>query len=344
MGKLTAVSVRTAKHPSNSQRPIRIGDGDGLYLQVAAGHTKSWLLRYTLRGKAREMGLGPVGEPPAGVPLAKARALAGEARALLRDGRDPLEERQAARLARQRTDAEARERTFRAAAKALVDSKRSGWRNAKHAAQWLATLEAHAFPVIGDLPVAAIGTDEVLRVLRPIWERIPETASRVRQRIEAVLDAARVKGWRSAKTRPDGRAILQASCRQPRKVKRVQPPTRTRLAGDGCIHGSADRARWHGPASVALCHLDRSSHRRGARHALARGGSRREGLDRARRPHEGGETAPRSIVIGRSDSARPSAPAHAHAGRSGVSEREEECRALGYGVVRSGAPDERGYR
>ena len=155
MGKLTAAAVRAAKHPSNSQRPIRIGDGDGLYLQVAQGDTKSWLFRYTLSGKAREMGLGPVGEPPAGVPLAKARVLAGEARALLRDGRDPLVQREAARAARRRAEAEAGERTFRAAATALVDSKRSGWRNAKHAAQWLATLEAYAFPVIGDLPVAA---------------------------------------------------------------------------------------------------------------------------------------------------------------------------------------------
>ena len=76
MGRLTAAAVRAAKHPSNSQRPIRIGDGNGLYLQVAPGDTKSWLLRYTLRGKSREMGLGPVGEPPAGVPLAKARTLA----------------------------------------------------------------------------------------------------------------------------------------------------------------------------------------------------------------------------------------------------------------------------
>ena len=222
MGKLTAASVRTAKHPSKSQRPIRIGDGDGLYLQVAPGDTKSWLLRYTLRGKAREMGLGPVGEPPAGVPLAKARSLAGEARALLRGGRDPLIERQGLRLARRRAQTEASERTFRAAAKALVDSKRSGWRNAKHAAQWLATLEAHAFTVIGDLPVADVGTDEVLRVLRPIWERIPETASRVRQRIEAVLDAARVKGWRTGENPARWKGHLAGELPQPRKVKRVR--------------------------------------------------------------------------------------------------------------------------
>jgi integrase len=223
MGRLTAAAVRATKHdPAKGERPIRVGDGDGLYLQVARGGTKSWLLRYTLRGKAREMGLGPVGEPPAGVPLAKARRLAGEARALLRDGRDPLVERAAVRVARGRAEVEASERTFRAAATALLDSKRSGWRNAKHAAQWLATLEAHALPVIGDLPVAAVGTDEVLRVLRPIWERIPETASRVRQRIEAVLDAARVKGWRTGENPARWKGHLAGELPPARRVKRVR--------------------------------------------------------------------------------------------------------------------------
>jgi hypothetical protein len=101
LGKLTATAVRAAKYdPAKGKRPIRIGDGDGLYLQVASGDTKSWLFRFMLRGKSREMGLGPVGDPPDGVPLAKARINAAEARALLRDGKDPLAERQASRLAR----------------------------------------------------------------------------------------------------------------------------------------------------------------------------------------------------------------------------------------------------
>jgi integrase len=223
MGELTAVAVRAARHDAaKGTRPIRIGDGDGLYLQVASGNTKSWLLRYTLRGKAREMGLGPAGDPPGGIPLAKARSLTAEARMLLRDGRDPLVEREASRTARRQAEIEAGERNFRAAAKALMDSKRSGWRNAKHAAQWLATLEAYAFPIIGELPVSAIGTDAVLGVLRPIWERIPETASRVRQRIEAVLDAARVKGWRTGENPARWKGHLAGELPQPRKVKRVR--------------------------------------------------------------------------------------------------------------------------
>ena len=90
MSKLSAVLVKSLRFPADKNRPVRFGDGEGLYLQVAPCDTKSWLFRYTLRGKAREMGLGFVGEPPDGVRLAKARVLAGEARAKLRDGADPI--------------------------------------------------------------------------------------------------------------------------------------------------------------------------------------------------------------------------------------------------------------
>jgi integrase len=168
------------------------------------------------------MGLGAAGEPPDRVPLALARMRAGEARALLREGTDPLAHRASTRAARRQAEADAGERTFRAAAAALIESKRPGWRNVKHVAQWLATLEAHAFPVIGDLPVANVGTDEVLRVLRPIWGRIPETASRLRERIEAVLDAARVKGWRTEENPARWKTHLAGELPQPRKAKRVR--------------------------------------------------------------------------------------------------------------------------
>lgn len=222
MGKLSAVVVKSLHFPVGKTRPVRFGDGDGLYLQIAPGHTKSWLFRYTIRGKAREMGLGAAGELPDGVPLAKARVLASQARVRLRAGVDPISDRQAERAALVRSEAEAAERTFKAAAIALVESKKAGWRSAKHAAQWLATLEVHAFPVIGDLPVSTVGTDDVLRVLRPIWGRIPETASRLRQRVEAVLDAARVKGWRAGENPARWKGHLAGELPQPRKVKRVR--------------------------------------------------------------------------------------------------------------------------
>ena len=222
MGKLSAVLVKSVRFPTGKTRPVRFGDGDGLYLQVATGDTKSWLFRYTLRGKAREMGLGAMGDAPDGVPLAKARILAADARARLRAGVDPISDRKSERDAQARTEAEAAERTFKAAAIALVESKKAGWRSAKHGAQWLATLEAHAYPVIGDRSVTTITTDDVLRVLRPIWERIPETASRLRQRMEAVLDAARVKGWRSGENPARWKGHLAGELPQPGKVKRVR--------------------------------------------------------------------------------------------------------------------------
>jgi integrase len=222
MGKLSAVMVKSLNFPGDKVRPVRFGDGDGLYLQIAPGNSKSWLFRYTLRGKAREMGLGSYDNESGKVSLADARKGAGKARDKLRAGVDPIADRQAERNARVRSEAEDAERTFRAAATILVASKRSGWRNAKHASQWLATLEAHAFPVVGDLPVKAITTDHVLQVLSPIWNRIPETASRLRQRIEAILDSASVNGWRTGENPARWKGHLAAHLPQPRKVKRVR--------------------------------------------------------------------------------------------------------------------------
>jgi integrase len=154
------------------------------------------------------------------VTLARAKDEAARARALARDGVDPVDARRSAEAA---ADAD-RERTFEVAARALVEAKRAGWRSAKHAAQWLATLEQHAFPLIGAKPVASIGTDDVLGVLRSVWERTPETGSRLRQRIEAVLDDARVKGWRPEHLANPARwrGHLSATLPSPRRVRPVQ--------------------------------------------------------------------------------------------------------------------------
>jgi integrase len=197
-------------------------------VQVAPGDSKAWLFRFTLRGKAREMGLGWVAlsdkdEKAGGVSLADARKRAAAARALLAEGLDPIEARAGERVAVERKRVEAEARTFEAAARALVEAKRAGWRSAKHAAQWLATLEQHAFPIIGAKPVADIGTGDVLDVLRPIWGTTPETASRLRQRIEAVLDDARVKGWRAESLANPARwrGHLSASLPSPRRVRAV---------------------------------------------------------------------------------------------------------------------------
>ena len=251
MGKLTALTVKAIRFPGGKEdRPVRFGDGDGLYLQVAYGDNKSWLLRYSLARKAREMGLGPAGDASDAVPLAKARILAGEARAKLRHGIDPIEHRKAEREAKARAEAEAKDRTFKAATAALLESRKAGWRNAKHGAQWLGTLEAYAFPIIGDLPVVAIGTAEVLKVLRPIWERVPETASRVRQRMEAVLDAARVKGWRTGDNPARWKGHLAGELPPPAKVKRVRH--RSALPWEQAGAFMATLSEREGMASLAL--------------------------------------------------------------------------------------------
>jgi hypothetical protein len=129
------------------------------------------------------------------VSLKEARELAQAARLKIRAGEDPIRERQKeTQIAAQ---AASKDRTFMAAAEAAIASRESTWRNEKHVTQWRYTLETYAYPVLGKLPVSEIQTDDLVRVLRPIWSRIPETASRLRGRIEVVLDHARAKGWRT---------------------------------------------------------------------------------------------------------------------------------------------------
>jgi integrase len=176
-------------------------------LMVQSGGSRSWVLRYQLNGRRRDMGLGPYPE----IGLARAREKAMEARRLVKEGRDPLSERA-------RTPALA----FKAAAEALIESKRAGWRNAKHAAQWTATLKTYAYPKLGSVDVRAVETAAVLEVLRPIWTTKPETASRVRQRIEAVLDYATAMGSRSGDNPARWRGHLDNLLAKPSKVKTVE--------------------------------------------------------------------------------------------------------------------------
>lgn len=194
MGKLTAVAVKNAK-PGVHQ------DGDGLALRVLSAESARWAFRYQIAGKRRDMGLGPARGPGA-VTLAEAREKVAVARRLLREGIDPLDHR--ARLAAE-AEAVAAEtaaqeaaaaRTFEVVARDYVAAHEAGWSNAKHRAQWLATLETYAFPTMGAVPVADVALPHVLDVLRPLWSSTTETASRLRGRIESILDYARVQGWR----------------------------------------------------------------------------------------------------------------------------------------------------
>jgi integrase len=196
---LTARKVETAA-------PGRYVDGRGLMLVVKPSGAKSWVLRYQLNGRRRDMGLGPYPE----ITLARAREKALEARRHLVEGIDPLSVRPKAAM------------TFREAAEELIETKRSGWRNAKHAAQWSSTLEAYAYPVLADMDVKAIETPHVLSVLKPIWNAKPETASRVRQRIQAVLDYVAAKGIRDGQNAARWRGHLQNLLPKPSAVRAVE--------------------------------------------------------------------------------------------------------------------------
>ncbi len=194
-GKLTAVRVRALTAPG------RYGDGKGLWLQVRDASHRSWLYRYMLNGKARQMGLGTV----EAVSLAEARAAADEARKLVRQGIDPIERRHAGRVAK----ATANALTFRETAERYIAAHQASWRNAKHCQQWNNTLATYAYSVIGDLAVSAIDVGHVMQVLEPLWHNKTETASRLRGRIEAVLDNATARGWRTGENPARWRGHLE---------------------------------------------------------------------------------------------------------------------------------------
>jgi integrase len=206
-GKLSARGVQT-------RLDGMYGDGGNLWLQVTPGG-RSWLFRFRFAGKQREMGLGSLNE----IPLVDARARATICRRLVRDGVDPIERRRqvstAARLEAQRT-------TFRQAAQRYLDAKKAGWRSAKHTDQFLSSLKAYAFDTIGDQPVQNIDTDMVLKVLEPIWTVKPETASRVRSRIEQVLDWAGARKMRRGENPARWRGHLQSLLPARGKVRAVE--------------------------------------------------------------------------------------------------------------------------
>ncbi len=181
----------TEKRVAQLKEPGRYGDGHGLYLQVLSPTNRSWLFRFERAGRERWMGLGALHV----FSLKEARERARRVKQLLADGTDPLEARAAERA--QRALKSARTITFEAAARQYFDAHERQWRNEKHRAQFLSTLQAYAFPKIGALPVAAIDTGLVLKVIEPIWQDKTETANRVRGRIESVLDWATVRGYRT---------------------------------------------------------------------------------------------------------------------------------------------------
>ena len=186
---LTPLAVKNAK-------PGRHADGGGLHLLVKETGARSWVYRFMLKGKSRDIGLGAAGQ--GGISLADARTARDALRLKVKAGIDPLEERQ-----REATEALAAAQaaaiagmTFKAVAEAYISANEASWRNDKHRQQWRNTLASYVYPVMGELPVADIATAHVLKILEPIWQDKPETASRIRGRIETVLDAAKARGYR----------------------------------------------------------------------------------------------------------------------------------------------------
>lgn len=201
MKKLTALAVKAAMmHPGTYQ------DGDGLFLKVDKRGGASWLLRLQRDGKRQDIGLGSAKL----LPLGEAREKANELRKAVKiDGRDVLAERK---------DEAAAKVTFREAASQYHKENAAGWKSAIYARQWLAGLESHAFPKLGDVPTGRITTADIIEVLLPIWQEIPEAARQVRNRICVVLDYAHAKGWRSTEA-PSGNGSLKAGRGLPRQVK-----------------------------------------------------------------------------------------------------------------------------
>lgn len=185
---LTVEKINRAQPNPSGKSPRLLCDSNGLYLQVNPAGVKSWIFRYTINGKTRSMGLGPI----RALGLDSARKKARGLRAKVDQGIDPLKEKRETLPTSPAEDVQ----TFRSCASAYLDARRKSFRNAKHFAQWRASLTQYAYPLIGDLPVSEITVKEVVRILEPIWQEIPETASRLRGRIEKVLAWATVRELR----------------------------------------------------------------------------------------------------------------------------------------------------
>ena len=189
IGRLSAVKVKNAP-------PVMHGAGGGSWLHVNAAGARSWIFRYMLRSKAREMGLGPVHT----IPLAEARKRAADCRRMRLDGIDPIEARRAGKANTQLEAAKAM--IFEECARRYIEAHKAGWKSPKSLAAWEGTLAADVFPVFGKVAVQAIDTALVMKAIEPIWTKKPETAVRVRGRIEAILDCAAVRGWRPSGDNP----------------------------------------------------------------------------------------------------------------------------------------------
>jgi integrase len=314
LNKLTAASLRI-------RDPGVYADGGGLFLQVTVGADgeprRSWLCRVTVNGVRRELGLGRADV----VTLAEARQKAAELRRTAAQGIDPKEKEQTERAEREAKAATARASvmTFEQCARAYVKAHAPGWRSAKHAAQWSSTLERHANPVFGAVPVGDVTRAMVLQVIEPLWLEKTETAARLRGRIEAVLDWAAVRGLRDGDNPARWRGALQKLLPPRAKVKPVEHRpsmpygevgaflerlrAKPSAAADclefailtACRSGEARGARWGEVDLAAAVWTVPGSRMKGGRpHRVALSSAALDVLERRRRAHG---SAPDSLVF-----------------------------------------------
>ncbi|MBR0651992.1 tyrosine-type recombinase/integrase [Roseomonas terrae] len=213
----------SAAQVAKERRPGRYSDGGGLIFYVKASGVPAWVFRYSVNGARRDMGLGPARGTGA-LSLADARVKVGELRRMVDAGVDPLAKREADAAAAKAAEraAVARAKTFSQVTDLFLSAHEAGWRNAKHRAQWKMTLTEYAGPHMGNLVVGDIATEHITAALSPIWTTKPETASRLRGRIEAVLDFAAVHGWRDGANPARWRGHLDKAFPRRTKVRAVK--------------------------------------------------------------------------------------------------------------------------
>ena len=236
MARLTALKMK------GLIKPGRYGDGNGLWLQVRDADHRPWLFRFTLHEKARQMGLGPLLD----VSLADAREAARKCRAMVREGVDPIDARDQARMANR---AKADALTFKQVADRYIAAHEASWSNEKHRYQWRQTLDLAAVG-FGDHLVADVATGDVMRVLEPMWQTKTETATRLRSRIEAVLDYATARGWRAGDNPARWRGHLAKLLPAPGKIAKVQHQPALPWRDGGAFMAALDEQE--GVAALAL--------------------------------------------------------------------------------------------
>ena len=308
--------------------PGKLSDGNGLYLVVGLNGSRTWVFRYTRQGQAVELGLGAV----VSVPVKQARTAAADLRGALAAGEDPrahrVRQRQLAALKH------ARSVTFENAAEQYIEANKAGWRNAKHGAQWTATLKRYAYPVFGNSAVADVTVADVLKVLSPIWSTKPETASRLRGRIEAVLDYGKVHGWREGENPARWKGGLEMTLPARGKVRRIKHHAAMPYVEVPALLKTSRCGRRRGAAGAPLRDPDSCPYWRGDRRAVDGNRHDRATVDHTAGPHEGRARASRAAERSSVRSARAIA---AHV-RMGVPRAKGQNRSFQHGFAADAPP------